>query len=264
MPTEADLLPALERGQALSLIQWVAATAAARVSKDFDEDAGHDQAVVGFLSYKYHCDLFDRATSSGRYALPADAPAGLGLDIVRRGITDEAYESMPRLEPGSIRRSNFRGSPGWAVNDVRWVLQSFGFGNIDQIVWAQKSDTKQAVARQVYVDETSYLFSYEQLGVEEPLAEPLDDAFVGTTLVLCHSYDKETGSYQEYIGDSKVSERYGDGPWYWRRLVASGGVTPSGSATTTEKDLPGTAPSVDVEDASVRIRANRGAKAVDQ
>ncbi|WP_146076520.1 hypothetical protein [Rathayibacter sp. AY1A7] len=264
MPTEPDLLAALDRGQALELISWVAATAAARVSRDFDEDAGHDQAVVGFLSYKYHVDLFDRATSSGRYALPADAPAEVGLDIVRRGITDEAYEKMPRIKPRMIKRSNFRGSPGWAVDDVRWVLQSFSFGQIDKIVWAQKSDTKQAVARQLHADEASYLFSYDELGVDEPPTETLDDDFAGTTLVLCHSLDKETGSYQEYIGDSKISEHYGDGPWNWRRLVATGGDTPTGLTTTIPDDLPGVAPSTDVEDANVRIRLDRNAETAEK
>ncbi|PPG90694.1 hypothetical protein C5C00_01585 [Rathayibacter rathayi] len=264
MPTETDLLATLDRGQALKLISWVAATAAARVSRDFDEDAGHDQAVVGFLSYKYHVDLFDRATSCGRYALPSDAPAGVGLDIVRRGITAEAYDSMPRIELGAIKRSNFRGSPGWAVGDVRWVLQSFSFGHIDKIIWAQKSDTKQAVAQQALKDKSSFLFSFDELGVEEPQTAVVDDSFVGTTLVLCHSFDMEAGSYQEFIGNSKSSEHHGDGPWSWRRLIASGGDSRLGATTSVETDLPGKAPSTDVEDAAVRIRTNRDAETAEQ
>ena len=148
MSEQAATIEAFESVGLLTLFGWVGTTAYSRVAQEYDEDAGHDQSVVGFLGYKYCLDLFDRATSSGKYALPNGGSASRGRDLLRRGITNDAYEAMPALSPDLVNRRDFRGSPAWAWawGGYRWALQSYRFGEVDKIVWGQQK-REQAVHR---------------------------------------------------------------------------------------------------------------------
>lgn len=252
MGEQAATLEAFEGAGLIKLFDWVGSTSYRRVAQEYDEDAGHDQAVIGFLGYKYCLDLFDRATSSGRYALPEGSSTAHGRDILRRGITDEAFRAMPVLEPGFVARRNFHGSPAWAWGDVRWVLQSFAFGEIDKIIWGQKSESKQAIARQYFGDEEAALFEYADFDLEEPTSS-LDD-FSGTTLVLAHAYDRESGTFEMYLGRSRSADAPGSGPWYWRQLVATSGRAFGTARPAHGPVQPGSAPSSDVADAEVKLR----------
>ena len=254
MTEENDLFAALQTSGVIDLLDWASTTAFARVAQDYDEEAGHDQAVVGFLAYKYLLDLLDRATSSGKYALPVGASAGHGRDIIRLGISAEAFDSMPRLDPDLIKRSNFNGSPGWAFGDVRWLLQSYHFGEIDKLIWGQKSDSKLQVANQPYVTADTALFDFADLGMDTPETVALDE-FVGSTLILAHAFNRETGAFEVYIGRSRAPEHWGDGPWHWRRLIITGGTgRPVEGRHAEGSVLPGTPPSADVQDADVKLR----------
>ncbi|MDQ6733181.1 MAG: hypothetical protein M3Z35_03540, partial [Nitrospirota bacterium] len=152
MSEETDVIEALEEAGVVALFNWVGRVAFERVFRDFDEDAGHDQAIVGSLAYKYLLNLFDRATSSGKYTLPDGSSPEDGRDLLRLGITDQAFADMPRFDRDSINRSNFNGSPGWATPEIRWLLQSFKFSGIDKIAWSDKSPTKQRVAGLPHVE----------------------------------------------------------------------------------------------------------------
>lgn len=254
MTEENDIFTAIKAAGVLDLLDWASTTAFARVAQDYDEEAGHDQSVVGFLAYKYLIDLLDRATSSGKYALPKGASADNGRDILRQGISTEAFESMPLLAPELINRNNFNGSPGWAFGDVRWLLQSYRFGDIDKLVWGQKSDSKLKVANQPFVDADTVLFNFADLDMDEPQTVAIDQ-FVGSTLILAHAFNRENGSFEVYIGRSRAPEHRGGRPWHWRRLIVSGGAGGLSSGLAPEGLLlPGTPPSTDVEDAAVKLR----------
>lgn len=264
MSEQEEVLQALEEAGVVDLFEWVGQTASWRLLQDFDEDAGHDQAVIGTLGYKYLINLFDRASGSGRFALPEGAAAEDGLDLVRAGVTQEAFEAMPRFEPGSIFRSNFNGSPGWAQDGIRWLLQSYRFGKIDKIAWTKKSDTKRRVAQYPFFQDSDALLTYADFGLDEE-DFPSDLGFEGKTLVLAHSFDRATGAYEIYLGRSRDSGGRGENPWYWRYLVASGGsdggLRETGDALPV---LPGTPASAQAEDLKVRLRAKPGTKSTTQ
>lgn len=257
MHTDPEVLSLLEQEELFALFQWAGEVAFERVSQDYDEDAGHDQTIAGSLGYKYLVNLLDRATSCGKYALPAQVGPEVGEDLVRLGINEEAFDRMPRVSPGKVRRSNFNGSPGWALPEFRWLLQSYKFGEVDRIAWSTKSPTKQRVARVRRDEDLPVLFEYESLDGES--AENSDDLdFAGDTLILAHAFQKDTGAFEIYLGRSRSAEHGDDSPWYWRQLVASGGpkaqVVPD---TSTWSSLPGSPASGDVEDLKVRLRASK-------
>lgn len=254
MSEQAEVVGALEEAKIINLFEWAGRIAYGRVFQDFDEEAGHDQAIVGSLGYKYLINLLDRAGGCGKYALPEGTSPEAGLDLLRAGITDEAFDDMPPFTPGSIIRSNFNGSPGWASGNIRWLLQSYNFGEIDRISWSQKSETKRRVAQHPSSEDPNALFTLADLGLEEEgLVEDLD--FTGKTLVLAHAFDRATGSFEMYLGRSRETVSRGDTPWHWRHLVAFGGpgAAPLGTMDETP-DLPGTPASSDVEDTPVRLR----------
>jgi hypothetical protein len=252
MGDQSETLEAFRNAGLTMLFDWVGSTAYARVAQEYDEAAGHDQSVIGFLGYKYCLNLFDRATSSGGYALPDGEPTAQGRDILRSGMTDEAFRSMPTLDPNLVNRRNFRGSPAWAWNDTRWVLQSFPFGGIDEIVWGRKSDSKQAIAQQAFDNGSAALFEYADFDIDEP-PTALDN-FVGSTLVLAHTFDHESGDFEMYLGRSRLADAPGRGPWHWRSLVATNGTDPNGIRLPHGPELPGSAPTSSVADAEVRLR----------
>lgn len=248
MSQSADVLAVLEGARVLDLFDWVGRTVYERVFQEYEEETGHTQTTVGTMAHGYLIDRIDRATGCGRFKLPAGSPAEEGVDLVRAGISDEAFETMPRIEPGVVARSNCNGSAGWACGEIRWLLQSHEFGRVDRIEW--KSPTKQGIAARPFADDPNALFDYTELGMEEP-----DAKFTGTTLVLAHAFNRQTGAYEMHLGRSRKSASREGGPWYWRHCIASGGP---GAASLSKIDwgpvLPGTAASVDVADMPVRLR----------
>lgn len=253
MLEENEIWAEFEKNGVLELLPWAATTMFKRVAQDYDEAAGHNQTVVGVLAFTYLQDLLDRATSCGDYALPADATIAKGSDLLREGITQSAFEAMPRLDHGLAKRSNYNGSPGWAIGDTRWLLQSFPFGGIERIQWNQKSPSKQNVAKQPYASADETLSGWDELGVEDGAAPGLDD-FVGTTLILAHGFDRESGAFEMFLGRSRSRANSGESPWYWKRRVSHGGGYVPDIKTPAEPLLPGNPPVRDVADTEVRLR----------
>lgn len=252
MSSKDDALESLGQSGLLEVLKWAVLVAFARTGQDFDEDAGHDQMVVGVLNFEYIRDLLDRATANGRFVLPEGA-SKLGEDVLGRGITPEALRTMPSIPPGRIRRSDYQHSPGWVADGYRVLLQSFKYGEVDHINWGQKSDAKRRVASQAFITQ-GVLFSNADFGLESIVGIPDGDDFEGVTLVAAHSYDPITGEFELYIGQSKNSEFRGDSCWHWRHQLLDGGTPSELTGRGLSPVLPGNAPSMQVEEITVRLK----------
>ena len=256
MTAEDDALDALRDCGLIDALTWAAPVAFARTGQDYDDDAGHDQMVIGTLNFVYIRDLLDRVTSNERYALADDDDDKRGLDLVERGITPEAFKAMPSLPAGHITRHNYKGSPGWASGEYRVLLQSYKVGKIERINWSQHSNAKKQVASQWFSGR----------GLLEPLADyefegvngiPDDDGFEGTTLVAAHAYNPSTGAFELYIGQSKNPTDRHDSCWHWKHLLLSSGPIGVKSALVTPPALPGDGASTVVDDVDVQIKKPR-------
>lgn len=249
---EDDAIASLRRSGLLDLLIWAAPGAFAATDQVFDEDAGHDQGVVGYLNFTHLRDLMDRATSNGRFRLGDDVD-GVGSDVVERGIAPELFRSMPPIPPNTIIRSDYRQSPGWAADGHRVLLQSYTFGHIDDINWAQRSDAKRRVAAQHFLGQAT-LFDDAEVGIETLPARLEDGIFTGVTLIAAHAFDPATKQYELYLGQSKNPEYADDRCWHWRRLIKSGGSPVGGMTGDVLPPLPGDAASIDVDDVAVRVK----------
>jgi len=260
MTTQNNALASLQASGVLEVLAWAAPAAFTATDQLYDEDQGHDQGVVGYLNFKHFKDLIDRATTNGRFVVGADVQ-GTGDDVIKRGVTPEAFHSMPRLAADAVLRRDYKQSPGWAIEGFRLLLQSYPFGKIDDIKWVQRSDAKREAASQLYVRDDA-LFDDEEFGLESITGIPDDDDFVGVTLIVAHAFDPTTKQFELYVGQSKNPEGPGDSCWHWKTLLLSGGKPLSGTHVSVPPAMPGDAATTDVEDVPVRIkkpRADEGA-----
>lgn len=163
---------------------------------------------------------------------------------------------MPQLAGDAVMRSNYRQSPGWAIDGFRVLLQSYTFGKIDDIKWVQRSDAKRRVASQQFIGDAA-LFDDDEFGLESIQGIPDDDDFAGVTLVAAHAFNPTTKQFELYIGQSKNPEYPQDSCWHWRVKMLSGGTPIGGVSTAIAPVLPGDGASTDVEDVPVRIRRSR-------
>jgi hypothetical protein len=252
MTAEDDAIASLRDSKVLDVLTWAAPAAFSATDQIYDEDAGHDQGVVGYLNFKHLKDLMDRATSNGRFVLGEDVD-GTGSDVLERGITPEVFRSMPSLSPEAIIRSDYRQSPGWAAEGYRVLLQSYIFGGIDNIKWVQRSDAKRQVASQHFIGENT-LFDDADFGLESIPGIPDDDDFTGVTLVAAHAFNPTTKQFELHIGQSKNPAHPEDSCWHWCQLLLSGGTPLGGASMAARPALPGDAASTDVDDIVVRIK----------
>lgn len=252
MTATDEALSALQTSGLLDVLKWGAPVAFAATDQLYDEDQGHDQGVVGFLNFKHLRDLLDRATANGRFKL-ADGLGSLGEDVLKRGITPEAFDSMPTLPADAVARRDYKQSPGWAIEGYRVLLQSFSFGKIDEIKWVQRSGAKKRVADQLFVGDNT-LFDDEEFGLESIPGIPDDDDFVGVTLIAAHAFNPTTKQFELYIGQSKNPVSADDDCWYWKKLLLSGGTPIGGTGLPVAPQMPTGGASTDVEDVPVRIK----------
>lgn len=252
MTAADDALSALQASGLLDVLQWGAPVAFATTDQHYDEDQGHDQGVVGYLNFKHLRDLLDRATANGRFKL-AEGLESLGEDVLARGITPEAFDSMPILPPDTVARRDYKQSPGWAIEGYRVLLQSFPFGEIDEIKWVQRSDAKKRVADQLFIGDNA-LFDDKEFGLESIPGIPDDDDFFGVTLVAAHAFNPTTKQFELYIGQSKNPVSADDDCWYWKELLLSGGTPIGGTGLPVTPQMPSGGASTDVEDVPVRIK----------
>ena len=255
MNAEDDAIASLHDSGLLDVLAWAAPAAFGATDQLYDEEQGHDQGVVGYLNFKHLKDLIDRATSNGRFVLGEDVD-GTGDDVLKRGVTPEVFRSMPSLAADAIVRSDYKQSPGWAIEGFRVLLQSYPFGKIDDIKWVQRSDAKRRVASQQFIRENT-LFDDEEFGLESIQGIPDDDDFVGVTLVVAHAFDPSTKQFELFVGQSKNPEFPEDACWHWKKLLLSDGTPLSGTGLSIPPAMPGDGASTNVEDVPVRIKKPR-------
>ncbi len=241
--------PGLEDTGLIKVILWAVPVAFALTRDMYNDQIGHDRAVVGSLNYKHIQDLLDRSTSNGKYRQPEGE--NTGADILEQGIPPAAFMSMPSIE--GIRRSNYRRSPGWASGNYRILLQSYTYGNVENIKWSQRSKAKGLVASQHYADENT-LFDPADLDIEVQQELPEDNNFNGVTLVLAYSLDPVTGQYEAYIGQSKNPESSKDSCWHWREKLLSSSILVKAPDISTPQTHLGSAASPNVDDTLVRLK----------
>lgn len=259
MTNQDDALESLRGSGLLGVLEWAAPLAFAMTRDDYDEDRGHDQAIVGLHNFVHLRDLLDRATANGRFTRAADA-TGEGEDVIQRGITRAALASMPAVADNGIERSDYEQSPGWAADGYRILLQSFKFGGVDKIKWGERSKAKEQVARQPFVGGLT-LFDDADYGLETLPGIPDDTNFSGVTLVAAHAFDPLTGSFELFTGLSKIPERRGDSCWHWRVKLLSGAEVSAGLGDAAPV-LPGTAASAAADEIEVALRKPRAGESV--
>ncbi len=252
MTAEGDAIAILKASGLLEVLTWAAPVAFAATDQLYDEDQGHGQGFVGFANFTHYKDLVDRATANGRFKLGAGLD-GLGEDVLKRGITPEAFGSMPILPAGAVVRRDYKQSPGWAIEGLRVLLQSYPFGKVDDIKWVQRSEAKRRVADQLFLGE-DILFTAEELGLETIPGIPDDDDFAGVTLIAAHAFNPTTKQFELYIGQSKNPEYADDTCWHWKMLLLSGGTPAGSTGLPIPTSMPSGGASPDVEDVPVRIK----------
>lgn len=252
MTAEDDALSALQASGLIDVLKWCSPVAFAATDQLYDEDQGHDQGVVGYLNFKHFKDLTDRATSNGRFKV-GEGIESLGGDVLERGITPDAFRTMPLLTPDTVVRRDYKQSPGWAIEGYRVLLQSYPYGNVDDIKWAQRSDAKRRVASQLFIRDNA-LFDDEEFGLESIPGIPDDDDFAGVTLIAAHAFNPTTKQFELYIGQSKNPDFPGDSCWNWKKLLLSGGTPIGGTGLPVAPQMPSRGATTDVEDVPVRIK----------
>lgn len=249
-----DALSNLAESGIAAALEWAAPVAFEMTAEDYDEERGHDQVIVGLHNFVYLRDLLDRVTSNGRFSLAVDATSA-GEDMIRRGISPAALAAMPHIRVGAIARSDYQQSPGWSAAGYRVLLQSYKFGGIDHIKWAQRSDAKRLVAAQQFIGAPT-LFDDSDYGIESLPGVPKDQGYSGITLVAAHAYDTVTGDYEMFVGQSKNPEFRGDSCWHWKHRLLRGGSNGAASFGAVPA-LPGLAASPSAEEVRVQLRKPR-------
>ncbi|WP_329422384.1 hypothetical protein [Streptomyces sp. NBC_01268] len=258
MSEQQDALEDLESSGVLAALAWAATSAYRRTMDDYDPDTGHDRGWVGSTAHRLLVDRLHRVFSTGKHGVDSPESASAGLDLVAAGLAPGEHRKMPLITPGRVVWSPLTQSPGWRCGDWRFLLTSFGYGEINRIPWPQKSPTKQRVASQGqpagWQDSHPTLFDEEPdtLAAAIEALREVDAELNATTLIVAHSIERELGIRELYLGRSRLNRGGGDA-WYWRHdLLAANPGTPATKPTPTPLGpLP---ESSSIQDAPVRLR----------
>ncbi|KQS56916.1 hypothetical protein ASG36_18115 [Geodermatophilus sp. Leaf369] len=250
MSEQGDVQEELGTNGVFAAMTWSFGSARRRSMQDFDFETGYDQAWFGMTRYKLMVDRLDRCFSTGRHSLGEHATVGSDLDVLQAGLMSGELQSMPSIQAGLVRRDDLNGSPGWRAGQWRFLLAAAQQGEVQKIVWNQKSPTKRQVARQPGPGQLMLPLA----GVSDLLRSQV----VRTpTLVLAHALSSETGEGELVIGHPRLDDDSGESWWWTTDLVA---LTP-GSAGARGADSgaagPGPDPVVQVEDAPVTLRRKK-------
>jgi len=235
----------------LDAARWAYLSATDRTLETYSEDDGHDAAWLGNTRFTLFRNRLDRVFGCERYAVRSGDPDA-DLDLLYAELSEQDAESMPRLTPGVVCRSNLNGSPGWVYGRRRFLLASCEFGKLDQLPWPQKSVTKQLVAKQRNPEPPQLSlfdgFAAEEIGGLEAL-EHIDQVGL-TTYVVAHTLDALSRRSELVLGRPRLNTGGGQA-WHWRRDIL--GTSPgSGGHGRVDAPLP-TGPD-SVPDAPVRLR----------
>ncbi|TYB49737.1 hypothetical protein [Actinomadura chibensis] len=126
----------------------------------------------------------------------------------------------------TVVRDDLNGSPGWRYGPYRVLLKRHEFGNVRAIRWDRDSPTKQAVARQGYVDDPQ---------LELPLGIQRDTPGV-ITLVLAHSASEEPLEMELFLGRPRWNADGGTA-WHWIREIDDA-IGPDPRRKLVERTMP--------------------------
>ncbi|GAA2788547.1 hypothetical protein [Saccharopolyspora taberi] len=252
MSEQQDVIAEFEDAGVLAGVRWAYLSATARSLEAYSEADGHDAAWLGNTRFTYFRNRLDRVFACERYAVHSGDDDS-DLDLLYAELSERDIETMPRLAPGLVRRSNLNGSPGWAHGHHRFLLASCVFGKLDRIPWPQKSPTKQQVAGQrnpeppqpsLFED-----FADEEVGGLEFAATAANELGL-VTFVVAHSLDPISQQVELVLGRARLNSGGGQA-WHWRHDLL--GTPPvAGGRRQGDTPLP-TGPST-VPDAPVRLR----------
>lgn len=129
---------------------------------------------------------------------------GVGAFDALASQIDRVFEAEPQ-----VVRDDLNGSPGWRYGPYRVLLKRHEFGNVRGIRWDRDSPTKQAVARQTYVEDP-------QLAL--PLGVEAHDTPGVVTLVLAHSATEAPLEMELFLGRPRWNADGGTA-WHWVRAL---------------------------------------------
>lgn len=208
---EEEVTAALREAGILQAVRWAFDSAVSRALDDYVPKAGYDEQWLGETRYVLFRDRLDRVFGCVDYEV-RPGEEHLGQDELFAEIPDPERTTMPRLTAGTVYRGNLNNSPGWVFGDWRLLIISGDFGRLNHIPWAQKSPTKQAVARQsgrvdprqgALFDATEY--------INQPDTEVGLDKH---TFVIAHALHPITHQTELAVGLPRLSSR-GDESWHW-------------------------------------------------
>jgi len=257
MSEQDDALEDLQANGVLAALAWACGSARHQTLQSFDPETGHSQAWIGYNMFTILEDRLNRVFSLGRFVIDTDTDPALGVDLLAQGLATGEFDRMPHLPPGLVIRDDLNKSPGWLSQGWRILLQSYGGMDIDEIKWAQRSQTKRRVAGQPRPDEPMLDLPEFQMAADVladlSKREPSDTPIV--TLVLAYAIDAVTGVSAFYLGHPRLN--YGGGePWHWRVPIDDSGI--SGTGRGLRPGSSADQPSSPVEDAEVRLRPQVG------
>jgi hypothetical protein len=249
---QQEVIADLDEAGVLGAVRWAYVSATTRSLEAYNEADGHDIAWLGNTRYTLFRNRLDRVFACERYAVHS-ANDDADLDLLYAELAERDVDTMPRLDPSVVRRSNLNGSPGWAHGDRRFLLASCEFGKVDQLPWPQKSPTKRRVARQRNPEPPQPslldgLADEETGGLEAALAAGRDLDL--KTYVVAHSLDALSQHVELFLGRARLNSGGGQA-WYWRHNLLNA-PTAGGGRRTADAPRP-TGPNL-VPDADVRLR----------
>jgi hypothetical protein len=240
MAEQQDVIEGLTAAGVLTGIRWAYESATRRSLEIYSEADGHDSAWLGHTRFTLFRDRLDRVFGCQRYAIPA-ADGRLDVDVLTAELSERDLSTMPRLAPGLVRRSDLRGSAGWAYRRHWFLIASAEFGRLDTLPWQEKSVTKQLVAMQpspdlrqpslfedlltdgVLPDEflpdgpspDGVLHGTALPGRLDPLLLAADRELKLPAFIVAHTLDASTGQIELTFGRPKLNLRGGPA-WHWR------------------------------------------------
>ncbi|TCO37619.1 hypothetical protein EV646_1236 [Kribbella antiqua] len=233
-------------------MRWAYLSATSRSLETYSDDDGHDAAWLGNTRFTLFRNRLDRVFGCERYAV-SSGNGDADLDQLYAELSDVDIDSMPRLYPMLVRRSNLNGSPGWAHGRRRFLLASCMFGKLDKLPWPQKSPTKRLVAQQNDPEPSQPSlfegFADEEIGGLEAALTAGRDLDLAT-FVIAHSLDSLSQEVELVFGRARLNTGGGQA-WHWRQDLLSAPPA-DGGRRTDDRPLP--AEPNTVPDAPVRLR----------
>ncbi|MFG2249037.1 hypothetical protein [Spirillospora sp. NPDC048823] len=126
-----------------------------------------------------------------------------------------------------VVRDDLNGSPGWRYGPYRVLLKRHEFGNVKGIRWDRDSPTKQAVARQGYIEDPQLTL---------PLGLEAHDTPGVVTLVLAHSASEEPLELELFLGRPRWNADGGTA-WHWVKQLDDG-IGPDPRRKLVERTMP--------------------------